>query len=73
MSMNNHVVSFDPNSENVIVKCGVLMKNEVFERFKDDILRQYDSGIVTIPAFCEVYVIPKGKKIIVHNYEGDNL
>ena len=43
----------------LVIKCDVKMQPEPLEAFRKSIIEQRKSGVVVLPSYCEVIVVPE--------------
>lgn len=47
------------NDEILIIKCQIPMKPQKFDTFREQILKQKESGVILLPPYCTVVTKPK--------------
>lgn len=57
------VLHVDPEKEKLVINFECLLKPDVMNSIQKHILKQYEQGVVVLPRFCKVVVVPKEAEV----------
>lgn len=52
------------NNNVLVVKCNVFLKRKEFSNLYENILRQKETGVILLPPYCDIKVVPPNIKIV---------
>lgn len=55
----------------LVVKCNMLMRNKEFDDLYDHIKSQMEDGLVVLPPYCEVLVVPEDIEVKIIDGKGE--
>lgn len=70
--MGNDWVNFYPDTDTLLLRSKTMMKQELLDAIYLDISEQVKKGIVILPSFMELIIIPKDTEILVPKENLDN-
>ena len=59
-------------SDILVIKCNTMVKSETLKQLRQIFLKEKEEGVVVIPAFCDVLMIPEDIEIKVEGVTDDN-
>ena len=59
-------------SDILVIKCNTMVKPETLKQLRQIFLKEKEEGVVVIPAFCDVLMIPADIDIKVEGVNDDN-
>lgn len=54
----------------LVIRCNVFMEKKKFEKLKEEINAQKESGVILLPAYCDAILVPKETTIGWLNKDG---
>lgn len=59
-------------SDILVIKCNTTVKPETLKQLRQIFLKEKEEGVVIIPAFCDVLMVPEDIEIKVEGVIDDN-
>lgn len=63
--MGNDWINFNPETDALVLRSKAMLKQELLDAIYLDISEQVKKGIVILPSFMELIIIPKDTEILV--------
>ena len=58
-------IEVDPEKDVILFKVNCMLKSDVLNALYFDLQKQYETGVIVVPEFIDVMIIPKGTEILV--------
>lgn len=56
---DNKVIHLDPDKERLVIRFNCLLRAETMQHIQDEMQKQYETGVVVLPAYCSAFVVKK--------------
>lgn len=70
---NNVALKVDPKKDKLIVQFNCLLKPDVMERIRQDLLKEYREGVVIAPPMCAIIIGDENTEFIFEKEKTDEL
>lgn len=64
---DDRLIKIDPEKQKVIVQFRCLLKPDVMEEIRTEIMEQYKTGVIVVPNGCSVIVMGNDTEVIFEN------
>ena len=62
-------INVDPTKEKLILKVNMIVKADLLQNIAKDVREQFNTGVVVIPQFIDVLIVPKDTEIEIKEKE----